>query len=67
MRQVVAVSALATGTETGDTAAEVEMSRDPPQRRGAARETALPLTARRPLFFAGMQGAQARRDRGGAS
>ena len=43
------------------------MSRDPPQRRGAARETALPLTARRPLFFAGMQGAQARRDRGGAS
>ena len=35
------------------------MSRDPPQRRSAARETALPLTARRPLVFTGVQGAQA--------
>ena len=33
------------------------MSRDPPQRRGAARETALRLTARRQ--FAGVQQAQA--------
>lgn len=35
------------------------MSRDPPQRRSAARETAVPLTARRPLVFTGVQGAQA--------
>ena len=41
------------------------MSRDPPQRRGAARETAVPLTARRSL--AGVQGAQATARQGGAS
>ncbi|VTN16526.1 Uncharacterised protein [Raoultella terrigena] len=43
------------------------MSRDPPQRRSAARETALPLTARRPLVFDGVQGAQATARQGGAS
>ena len=43
------------------------MSRDPPQRRGAARETALRLTARRSLFFDGVQGAQATARQGGAS
>ena len=41
------------------------MSRDPPQRRGAARETAVPLTARRSL--AGVQGAQGTARQGGAS
>jgi hypothetical protein len=39
------------------------MSRDPPQRRGAARE--VPLTARRSL--AGVQGAQGTARQGGAS
>ncbi|EAN3448703.1 hypothetical protein A7S34_22235 [Salmonella enterica] len=48
----------------------MDESRDPPQRRGAARETALRLTARRQ--FAGMRKAQAtarqgRRDRNGRS
>ena len=43
------------------------MSRDPPQRRSAARETAVPLTARRPLVFTGVQGAQATARQGGAS
>lgn len=41
------------------------MSRDPPQRRGAARETALRLTARRSL--ARVQKAQATARQGGAS
>jgi len=41
------------------------MSRDPPQRRGAARETALRLTARRQ--FAGVQQAQATARQGDAS
>ncbi|EHZ9530627.1 hypothetical protein K6X84_002403 [Salmonella enterica] len=48
----------------------MDESRDPPQRRGAASETALRLTARRQ--FAGMRKAQAtarqgRRDRNGRS
>lgn len=43
------------------------MSRDPPQRRGAARETALRLTARRPLIFDGVPGAQATARQGDAS
>ena len=41
------------------------MSRDPPQRRGAARETAVPLTARRSLAV--VQGAQGTARQGGAS
>ncbi|RAP73164.1 MULTISPECIES: hypothetical protein [Enterobacterales] len=42
------------------------MSRDPPQRRGAARETALPLTPRRQ--FAGVHKAQVTaRKKGGVS
>nr|UVN19794.1 hypothetical protein [Klebsiella michiganensis] len=43
------------------------MSRDPPQRRSAALETALRLTARRPLFSDGVQGAQATARQGGVS
>lgn len=52
---------------SGEKDPEVEMSGNPPQRRNAARETALRLTARQPLSFDGVQGAQATARQGGAS
>ncbi len=64
VRQVVAVSAQATGTHTGVWHRQA-MSRDPPQRRRARARNGVALTSRRPL--PGCRERRPRRDKGGAT